>query len=160
MKSIPFDRTAAAEYARRWALKRNPAYYDFEHIGGDCTNFVSQCIFAGCGAMNYTPDTGWYYNSLNDRASAWTGVDYLFRFLISNSGAGPYGSEIPLSSAETGDIIQLATGDFFHHTCIITAFGNGSPLVCAHTFDVRNKPLYMYEFDRIRVVHIEGARKY
>ncbi len=160
MKNIPYNRTVAAEYAQRWALERNPAYYDFENIGGDCTNFVSQCIFAGCGVMNYTPDTGWYYNSVSDRASAWTSVDYLFRFLISNKGPGPHGAETDLSDAELGDIIQLATGNNFHHSCIITAFQKGSPLVCAHTFDVRNKPLYMYEFDRIRVVHIKEAKKY
>lgn len=158
MKNIPYNRAAAAEYALRWALNRNPAYYDFEHIGGDCTNFVSQCIFAGCKAMNYTPDTGWYYSSLNDRAPSWTSVDYLFKFLVSNKGTGPYGVETDLNSAEIGDIIQLATGDYFHHSCIITSFRNSSPLVCAHTFDVRNKPLYMYEYDQIRAVHIQGTR--
>ena len=43
----PYDRDAAVAYARRWALSRNPLYYDFEDIGGDCTNFASQYIFAG-----------------------------------------------------------------------------------------------------------------
>ncbi|MDO4944747.1 MAG: amidase domain-containing protein [Ruminococcus sp.] len=160
MKNIPYSRTDAVEYALQWALSRNPAYYDFENIGGDCTNFISQCVFAGCKAMNYTADTGWYYNSLGDRAPAWTSVDYLYRFLVSNKGAGPYGSATDLRSAKIGDILQLATGNNFHHSCIITSFRNGSPLVCAHTFDVRNKPLYMYEFDQIRAVHIEGARTY
>ena len=47
-----YDRRRAVEYALRWALSRNPEYYDFEDIGGDCTNFVSQCLFAGCGVMN------------------------------------------------------------------------------------------------------------
>ena len=57
----PYDRDAAVAYARRWALSRNPLYYDFEDIGGDCTNFASQCLFAGAGVMNFTPVTGWYY---------------------------------------------------------------------------------------------------
>ncbi|MBP3352092.1 MAG: amidase domain-containing protein [Lachnospiraceae bacterium] len=53
MREITYNRTAAVYYARKWALGRNPAYYDFEEVGGDCTNFASQCIYAGAGVMNY-----------------------------------------------------------------------------------------------------------
>ncbi len=58
MKSILYNRDVVAEYAYKWAFRRNPEYYNFDSIGGDCTNFVSQCIFAGAGVMNYT-DTFW-----------------------------------------------------------------------------------------------------
>ena len=34
---IPYNRTAAVEYANRWAYFRNPEFYDFSAIGGDCT---------------------------------------------------------------------------------------------------------------------------
>ena len=47
-----YDRKAAVLYAHAWAYGRNPAFYDYEQVGGDCTNFASQCIFAGCGIMN------------------------------------------------------------------------------------------------------------
>ena len=52
---IPYDRRAAIRYAHRWAFGRNPRYYDYENIGGDCTNFASQCLYAGTGVMNFTP---------------------------------------------------------------------------------------------------------
>ena len=71
---LPYDRDAAVAYAHRWAYGRNPNYYDYENIGGDCTNFASQCIYAGCGVMNYTPTFGWYYFDANRKAPAWTGV--------------------------------------------------------------------------------------
>ena len=46
----PYQRERAVEYARRWALDRNPLFADFSGIGGNCTNFVSQCVLAGsCG---------------------------------------------------------------------------------------------------------------
>jgi hypothetical protein len=77
MRERGYDRESAVQYARRWALGRNPAYYDFENIGGDCTNFVSQCLYAGAGIMNYTPVYGWYFNSLSDRTASWSGVEYL-----------------------------------------------------------------------------------
>ena len=53
-------RGRAVAYAERWALSRNPLFYDFAGVGGDCTNFVSQCILAGCCTMNFTPTYGWY----------------------------------------------------------------------------------------------------
>ena len=48
----PYDRLEAVSYAHRWAYGRNPAFYDYEEIGGDCTNYASQCIYVGTGVMN------------------------------------------------------------------------------------------------------------
>lgn len=41
MPQKSYDRPAALAYARKWALGRNPAFLDFENLGGDCTNFIS-----------------------------------------------------------------------------------------------------------------------
>ncbi|MDE6790670.1 MAG: amidase domain-containing protein, partial [Clostridia bacterium] len=68
-----YDRRAAVAYARRWAFSRNPNYFDFSNLGGDCTNFASQCVYAGSGIMNYTPVFGWYYISADNRTASWTG---------------------------------------------------------------------------------------
>lgn len=37
----------AVDYANYWCNKRNPAYPDYSNSGGDCANFVSQCLIAG-----------------------------------------------------------------------------------------------------------------
>lgn len=102
MRDIEYDRDKCVEYAENWAYKRNHDYLDFENLGGDCTNFASQCIYAGCGVMNYTKTFGWYYNSPADRAPAWTGVGYLYNFLINNRGVGPYAVEAELELAQPG----------------------------------------------------------
>ena len=47
MKEIQYNRTATYEYAKKWAYTRNPKYYSFDNIGGDCTIFISQCIYEG-----------------------------------------------------------------------------------------------------------------
>ena len=107
METLKYDRNAVYDYAKKWAYKRNPAFYDFSKIGGDCTNFASQCIYAGAGVMNYTPTFGWYYISVNNRTPSWTGVEYLYNFLVGNEGAGPYAEEVPLDKLEVGDIVQL-----------------------------------------------------
>lgn len=156
-----FDRSAALEYARKWALLRNPAYYDFDPIGGDCTNFISQCIFAGAGVMNYTPDVGWYYSTLSDRAAAWTSVKYIYRFLTQNLGAGPFAEPVSLDSVLPGDIIQLGTADGdFYHSCITVALRSGMPFIAAHTNDVYDVPLSAYRFGAVRCLRIKGVRYY
>lgn len=153
------DTQAQIAYARRWALDRNPAFYDFEYIGGDCTSFVSQCILAGKAAMNYTPDIGWYYISASDRAAAWTGVDFFYRFITGNKEVGPFGVLTDLSKAAAGDVIQLGDSRKFYHSLFVLE-NKGEIRVAAHTNDVFGKNLYDYTFERVRCIHILGARRW
>ncbi len=166
MRIIEYDREKAVAYARRWAFSRNPDYYDFSNLGGDCTNFASQCLFAGAPVMNFTPEIGWYYRSANDRSAAWTGVEYFYNFLTKNAtytgingGIGPFAAEVSFADLEIGDFIQLgnATGDFYH-TPIVVGFARGVPLVAAHTNDAFDRLLNSYQYQRIRYLHILGAR--
>ena len=158
MRELEYNREAAIAYARRWALDRNPAYYDFEDIGGDCTGFISQCIYAGAQVMNFTPTYGWYYISASDRTASWTGVEYLYNFLTTNQSVGPYGRVVELAEAQNGDIIQLGrySGDFYH-SLIITET-NPQILIAAHSYDALDRPLYSYDYDVARFIHIEGVR--
>jgi hypothetical protein len=109
-----YNRDRAVEYARRWALDRNPLFVDFTGIGGNCTNFVSQCVLAGCCTMNYTPDFGWYYVSPEERAPAWSSVEYFYDFLTeqpdfknANGGIGPFAREVAREeAAETLNMVR------------------------------------------------------
>lgn len=164
---IPYDRERAVEYARRWALSRNPLFADFTGRGGDCTNFISQCILAGSPFMNYTQTYGWYYISESNRAPAWSSVEALFDFLTqkpefveANGGTGPLAEPArTMRQVEVGDVIQLAnaSGDFYH-TLIISGFDAGDVLVCAHSDDSLDRPLSSYNYASLRVLHILGAR--
>ncbi len=158
MREIPYDRTAAVAYARRWALDRNPAYYNFDKLGGDCTNFTSQSIYVGAQTMNFTPVMGWYYRSSYDRSAAWTGVGYLYNFLINNKSVGPYGHVVSQSEAMPGDIVQLGTreGHFYHSPVITAVFP--TILVAAHSDDALDRPLSTYVYDEARFIHIDGVR--
>ena len=156
---LTYNRTKAVEYARKWALRRNPAYYDFQMLGGDCTNFVSQCIYAGSGVMNYTPDTGWYYISLSNRAPAWTGVEFLYDFLTRSRGVGPYAREVSEREALPGDVVQLADrgGDWYHTLMIVST--DPEIRIAAHTYDALDKRLHDYHYDYARFLHIDGVRQ-
>lgn len=157
---LPYDAASAVKYARKWAMARNQQYYDFEDIGGDCTNFASQCLYAGTGVMNWTPVTGWYYVNLSDRTASWTGVEYLYDFLVNNEGAGPRAVEVSRREVRPGDIVQLGGSDgHFYHSPVIVAV-EPRILVCAHTLDALDRPLDTYVFSEARFLHIEGARKW
>lgn len=159
MRILDYDRQAAFAYAKRWAFGRNPAFYDFQKIGGDCTNYASQCIYAGAKVMNFTPTFGWFYKSANDRTPSWTGVEYLYNFLVNNEGVGPFAEEVTLDKLEVGDIVQLGsgTGDFYHSP-VVVGFARGQILVAAHTYDAFNKPLSSYNAAVTRGIHILGVR--
>ena len=83
-----YNREAAVSYARRWALGRNPAYMDYELWGGDCTNFISQCLRSGQIPMDYTGRhvlEKWYWNSDNSRTPTWTSAEPFYKYIIGNN---------------------------------------------------------------------------
>lgn len=47
-----YDREAAVAYALEWAHNFNPDYPNFSKGGGDCANFISQCLLAAGFEMN------------------------------------------------------------------------------------------------------------
>ena len=151
---MTYNRKKAANYASTWAFLRNPEYHNFDGQGGDCTNFVSQCLYAGCGEMNYAENFGWYYTSLKDRAAAWSGVSFFYKFLTTNLTAGPKAVESSLEMAEIGDVIQLSfDGETFRHSLFVIEI---SPkiLIAAHTDDSLRRPLSDYNYVNIRLLHI------
>jgi hypothetical protein len=150
-----YDRAAAVTYAHTWASARNPRYYNFDKLGGDCTNFISQCIFAGCGVMNRGRN-GWYYNNVNDRSASWSGVEFLHNFLTRASASpGPRGEVIGLGDAAPGDIVQLSfDGAAFSHSLLVVETGSGGVFVATHTYDSDYRPLGSYTFLGARVLGI------
>ena len=155
----PYLRDRAVSYAKKYAFGQNPIFGNFRGIGGNCTNFVSQAIYAGSCVMNYTPTFGWYYISLDDRSPSWTGVQYFYNFMTENKDIGPFGKEGTLDEMEIGDVIQLGnTEDGFYHTLLIVGFEGEDPLVAAQTDDAYARPLSTYSYDFARFIKIEGVR--
>ncbi len=165
MREIEYNREKAVAYAKKWAFARNPKYYNFDPVGGDCTNFISQCIYEGCRTMNYTKNTGWYYINGNNKSPSWSGVEFLYNFLTKNKSVGPYGKTEVIENLQIGDILQLSfDGKKFSHTLIVVAIDNKNNLsgikIASHTFDSFDKAVTEYEFKKVRMIHIEGARTY
>ena len=152
-----YNRQKVYEYAKKWAYFRNPKYYNYDPVGGDCTNFVSQCIYAGINQMNYNKNNGWYYINGNDKSPSWTGVEFLYKFLTTNKGLGPTGIDTEIGNLEIGDVVQLSfDGRKFTHSLIVIQNGNSvsNTLIAAHTYDVFGKSVTEYGYEKYRCIHI------
>ncbi|MBW5445646.1 hypothetical protein GE107_06155 [Cohnella sp. CFH 77786] len=145
-RGIGYRREEAVAYAERWWSEPNPSYENFEV---NCTNYVSQCLFAGHAPMNYTGrrESGWWYKGRAGGREmwsySWAVADSLQRYLSRSRGFGfraeALGSPDGLN---LGDVICYdwdGTGRFGHNT-IVTAFApDGSPLVNANTVSSRHR---------------------
>jgi len=156
LKEKQYNRNEAIEYASKWAYKRNPIYYNFDNVGGDCTSFVSQCIFAGSKVMNYKKYLGWYYSSINDRSPSWSGVEFLYNFLITNKGVGPRAILSNIKDIQIGDIIQLKFRgmNVFSHSLFVVNRDQNKIFIASHTDDSYNRNLETYNYEDIRFIHI------
>lgn len=166
LQTIAYNREAAVAYAHQWAFSRNPRYSDFEDMGGDCTNFISQCVFAGSGHMNYTPVTGWFFLTLSNRTPSWSGVEYFNRFMTGNrDGAGPFARRVSIGDIVPGDVVQLrfAANESFGHSLLVVSVESPDELgirIATHTFDSDNRRLSTYHYQEARYLHFEGVRRY
>ena len=152
------------DYAHKWAMGRNPKYYDYEKLGGDCTNFVSQCVYAGSGVMNYQSTLGWYYAGANNHSPSWTGVGFFYDYLTRKTGIGPVGRIVDIQDVEVGDVSQFSShSPKFTHSQIIVSVGKGkgldSILIAAHSVDSLDRALSTYPAREIRFIHITGVQK-
>ena len=155
----PYNRENAVAYARKYAFSQNSLFANFAGIGGNCTNFVSQSIYAGSCEMNYKPTFGWYFISLDDRSPSWTGVEYFYNFMTQNTDVGPFGRDATSDELELGDVVQLAReGEDYYHSLLVVGFDGEDILVAAQTNNAYAKPLSTYDYDYARYIKILGVR--
>lgn len=155
----PYVRENAVAYAKKYAFAQNSLFGNFAGIGGNCTNFVSQSIYAGSCEMNYTPTFGWYYISLEDRSPSWTGVEFFYNFIIENADVGPFGRVAASDELEIGDVIQLGREEEgYYHTLLVVGFDGEDLLVAAQTDNAYARPLSTYDYDFARYIKILGVR--
>ena len=106
-----YNREAAKNYAYKYVLTPNSNYENFEAIGGNCTNFTSQCLNAGGIPFDETGNYKWYYHSSNNRAPAWSKADEFRNYYKNNYGsASVKGLRAKTSNFESmrlGDLVQL-----------------------------------------------------
>ncbi|EXX87865.1 hypothetical protein BG53_13370 [Paenibacillus darwinianus] len=143
---IPYRRDLAAAYADRWWNQPNSAYETFDV---NCTNYVSQCLFAGHAPMNYTGRraSGWWYKGRvggqESWSYSWAVADALQRYLSTPRSGGMRATPVDAPwQLKLGDVICYdweGDGRYGHNT-IVTAFDReGMPLVNANTVSSRHR---------------------
>lgn len=138
-RSVVYRREEAVLYADRWWDGFNPEFAGFEV---DCTNYISQCLFAGGAPINYTGkrEAGWWYKGYVGGQEAWSYswsvANALERHLVhSSTGLRAEPLDRP-EQLQPGDVIvyDWDGNGAYQHSTIVTAFdAGGMPLVNAHT---------------------------
>lgn len=153
MNQVPYDREAAAAYAARYALKYNTAFGNWAKAGGDCANFVSQCLYAGGLPMKRTGLRQWYYNTPDSKytkaTSSWKGAQSLRVFLQHNQEEPRLPVEFPSSphGLQKGDIVWALNDDgtsksarTAHHVVLVDhVTPDGQIFIYGHTANKRNE---------------------
>lgn len=167
----PYDRQGAVDYARRWVGTRSGDWPDYSRNGGNCQNFVSQCLLAGGVPMDTQGPAVWkWYGGTPDnlprmtgRSASWSSVRDFLDYAQENSGCGLAASvDVPYYSGSPGDVIHLGTGDRWRHTVLISqvlAGEDGEPvdyLICSNTADLLDFPVGAYCYTRQMLIRIDG----
>jgi hypothetical protein len=176
-----YNREKAALYAKKWTedgkkLRNSPPWgnYDTPQGDGDCTNFVSQCIYAGGIPMDSKgheyEQWKWYSDTYNPapvpkgRVAAWTGVDALYKYCKLNKSYGMSAQVgVEWDSIHIGDVVQLgkSENDFFHSVIVSGYVYDENEelkdfLISCHTTDRNDYPLSAYSYPLKRYIHIKG----
>jgi len=147
-----YDPSAAVAYADKWVYHGatygavyedyyNPAYYNFNPLGGDCANYASQCINAG--GMPQVPCekfglNGWYYVNSNDRSSTWTSSSGLLNWMSDNRG-----KRVSVTAENCRSVLYMGSPVFYksgHTGFCVGKNSAGTPIVNAHNNDKYHQP--------------------
>lgn len=158
-----YSASDAAAYAVKWGEDRNGIYPNYNLSGGDCTNFVSQCIYAGGFDMNGSSasvgtvesTSKWYCiyikSTLGIRqyavTTSWIRVSDFNAYLsslVTKSTKTTLSSLI--SSCSAGDVVQLAdkTTGTPYHSIIINAKDSSTAYFCGHSSNRSNEDVKDY----------------
>ena len=141
-----YNREAAVAYAQKWWNSYNPRFPMFDV---DCTNYISQCLFAGGAPMRGQPnrERGWWLSS-ETWSLSWS-TPHSLRWYLAGSTKG-------LQATQVNSPDQLMPGDLifydfqgdgrYDHSTIVTSVQNGVPYVNAHT--PRTKYIFFHIKDK------------
>lgn len=126
-----YNPSKAIAYAEKYWNNYNENYSDYNEIGGDCANFVSQCLVAGGLSMT----DGWYWNDYYDRSGSWSYCPSMYNYF---KDKGYEIIEKPSASdiKEGNPILYAWDGVTWGHAAIcVGKDSKGVPVVAAHNDD-------------------------
>ncbi len=154
----------AVAYAEKYYKNYNPNYPDWEIYGGDCANFVSQCLYAGGKQMTGVPGTAesaqdwsnWFSKGsvcdTQNVSSTWRGANAFKGYWTQNANHETFEGfcEEVYDYGLNGDAVSLLNENGkAYHTLIIVGYYyviDEEPdfIVAAHTNDTKTSRLSSY----------------
>ena len=128
MPRAAYSKAACDAYAEKYGRTINNEYRWFE---ADCTNFASQCIYAG----GLPQSAHWYYNDANDYSRSWTVVQDLRDFIMNHTLSAGYYESMPAYPAGVdyrGTLIQYSNGSEWVHSAIVRYYNGSGIYVAEH----------------------------
>jgi len=146
-----YNREKAIEYARKYWNEYNNKYYNFDKLGGDCTNFVSQ-ILNYAGIVQSVKRDGWYYKNVYSRSPSWSASNKLYKYLKENN----IGYEVQRDEIEVGDIIFLSfkSQEKYTHSLVVVKKEANKIYIATHSDNAFNRDLDTYPYKFIKYFHI------
>ena len=143
-----YNRDNAIAYGDKYCINYNLAKYNsYKGRGGDCANFVSQCLYAG----GFPQDSEWYRHSV-----AWINVMKQIAhfkeygtFLNANNGNLLKGN--PIYFDWNGD------GVYDHATICVGRNSNGVAILDSHTKDLYHATWTNWSFRRAATIQLRNS---
>ncbi|WP_051330730.1 amidase domain-containing protein [Aneurinibacillus terranovensis] len=143
-RQYSYDRIQAVRYAEIWWNDYNPRFHTFEV---DCTNFISQCLYAGGVPMSMTGkrNSGWWYRQSGTANESWSyswAVAHSLRWVLEHGKYMRTERKVSAVELSVGDVICYdfdGDGHWQHNTIVVAKDYNGMPLVNAHTTNSRHR---------------------
>lgn len=141
---------------------------NMEPYGGDCTNFVSACLYNGDIPMESSGTYKWYYYSPSNRSTSWSKVSDLRTYLLNNNTSstsgnhGVYANTSSLYYLTNGDVVQNGTSHsmFISYARLVTGIVYEGHLICQRSTGeagrLKNYPLAAKNLTDPRYYKING----
>lgn len=174
-----YDRAAVKKYVKKWCKSHNPSFNNLGNV--DCTNFVSQCLYAGGFPMNFdwkSAENNKYMKKLKSNkyytTSEWSNANSLCDYIFTNmprckAFTIKKGKDLDdvYKYLQAGDLIFFSTDRGkpkvpFNHAAIIYSVHKGKIKYAQHSPDVyrelysriNNPPKEWKKSWYIRIYHV------
>lgn len=134
-----YDRTAAAQYAQKYSCNENTSCRNskFKSMGADCTNFVSQTLWAGGKSMYQGKGATWAWITRDNYTNSWVQVPKMREFLNEKGRSTVLSVNMDgsFTAAKKGDLYMYdwGKGSGWSHLSIETGNGTFANIVDSHT---------------------------
>ena len=120
-----YDRKKARTYALDYVLSPNPKYTNYESMKGNCTNFTSQCLYAGGIVQDKIGNYTWYYTS-ESKSASWKSANSFRTYYKNNVGSstvkGLNAKTCSFKKTRLGDLVQIVNSNKASHTMFISGY--------------------------------------